>query len=97
MANKHIKLTESNGDLDFQLDVVSEALDQLVEMYNSDVCKLSKKLMTSKFGDKITPDIKERLTKANHPKDVYAIHEELALGKPLELSQRLYVADNPKD
>lgn len=76
------KLQEANSTLDFQLDVVSEACDRIVEQYNSDIVKLSRKLMAHKFGDKITPEIKERLEKATHPKHVYAIHEELSKTEP---------------
>lgn len=71
------KLRESNADLDFQLDVVSTTLDMLKERYDADVTKLSRKLMEYRFGNAITPEIKERITAAATPDELYAIHEEL--------------------
>jgi hypothetical protein len=75
--DKALAIQEDHDNLDFQLDIVSEALDMLVETYNADVVKLSRKLMVQKFGDKITEEIKTRLDKATHPQEVYGIYEEL--------------------
>lgn len=75
------KLRESNSDLDFQLDVVSTTLDMLKERYDEDVTKLARKLMEHKFGDSITPELKEQLKAAGTPDEVYAILEKLNKAK----------------
>lgn len=76
-------LQESNGNVDFEADVLSEALDQVVDLYNADIVKLSRKLMANKFGEAITPEIQARINEAKHPADLFAINEELeAVVKP---------------
>lgn len=71
------KLQEAHGGVDFEADVLSEALDQIVSTYNTDIVKLSRKLMAHRFGEAITPEVQARINEASHPADLYAIYEEL--------------------
>jgi methyl-accepting chemotaxis protein len=76
--------TDKLNEQEFQLDVSSEAVDQLAEIYNSDVTDLGRRVLEHEHADKLKekPELAKRLAEAKKYQEVLAIREELEGKKP---------------